>query len=185
MNCWKSICIETEFGKERLWIMSALIALGYFMVHFVVISTFTSNISFVDYGIIFFILLLIVVIPLHLVLHCLPIWISGRRATFGIRKNQWPYVYFSTKDTVPKRVLLIAISLPAISITTISIVLSVLFPHLMHYMAIISAVNMGICFYDYLHFMHIKSAPSKSLIEEYENGYHILCKSVHSPKTQP
>ncbi|SDY45922.1 Putative zincin peptidase [Evansella caseinilytica] len=177
MNCWKTISIANEFDKGRLWLLSALTMLIYFLLFFVIFSTFQPNTLFVDYGILFFILLILAAIPLHLFLHCLPIWLAGKRATFGVRKDQWPYFYYSTKEVLPKRLVLLAVCFPALVITAGSILITVLHPQWMHYTAIVSAFNSGMCVYDFLNVLIIKAAPKKSFVEEHRDGYHVLCRN--------
>ncbi|SER73863.1 DUF3267 domain-containing protein [Salipaludibacillus aurantiacus] len=174
MNCLKTISVETQFGKMRLWFLSSLIMMGYFLIFFMVFRTFFFAAPLVDYGAIFLLLSLAVVLPLHLVLHCLPIWLVGKKATFGIRKNQWPYFYYSTKQPLSKHMSLLSTASPAFLLTAVSIAGAFLFPHLVHYIAMMSALNVGICVYDFMNFKQIKSAPKECLIEETRDGFYVL-----------
>ncbi|MDG5786406.1 DUF3267 domain-containing protein [Evansella sp. AB-P1] len=178
MNCWKTISIENQFGKEKLWMISALISILYFIFHFVILSAIVPTTTYSDHGLLLLIIIFSI-IPVHLLLHCIPIWLVGKKATFGYRRNQWPYFYFSTKEAIPKQLLLLSISLPALTITGIAIILSLFMPEIMHYLAIAAALNIGICVCDFLYLIQLKSAPREAYIEEHSNGYHILC-----PKTK-
>ncbi|MBU9712651.1 DUF3267 domain-containing protein [Evansella tamaricis] len=174
MNCWKTISIENDFGKERLWFLSATMMIAYFMFFFVIFRTFVSTATLEDLGILFLLITLIIVIPLHLFLHCLPIWISGKKASFGFRKKQWPYFYFSTKLPLTKQLIIISTSSPVIVITSASIIASIIYPQWVHYIAMMSALNFGLCIYDIVTIKHLMSAPKESFIEEHGDGYHIL-----------
>ncbi|MDQ0254217.1 hypothetical protein J2S74_001592 [Evansella vedderi] len=176
MNCWKSISIEKEFGRERLLFMSLIMMLSYFIIHFVFFRTFISNVPFVDFGLplLFFILS---IIPVHILLHCLPIWAFGKKATISIRE-QWPYCNFSTKQAISKQLLIVSIAFPLVVITLVTIIISVMMPQWMHVMAIVAAINMGLSVYDLLYLKQLIHAPKSCVIEEYENGYNILYKGV-------
>lgn len=176
MNCWKSISVINEFGKERLVFMSLLVTISYFIIHFVIFRTFVSNVPLVDFGL-SLLLLIIAIIPIHVFLHCFPIWMFGKRATVSIR-HQWPYCNFSTRQVIPKQLLIISIAFPVIVITILTIIISTLMPHWVHLMAMVAAINMGLSVYDLLYLKQLVAAPKSSVIEEYENGYHILYKGV-------
>ncbi|WP_416149182.1 DUF3267 domain-containing protein [Salipaludibacillus sp. HK11] len=174
MNCVKTISVENQFGKLRLWFLSSIIMLGYFLIFFMVFRTFFTSVALVDFGVSFLLLSLALVLPIHLLLHCMPIWLVGKKATFGFRKNQWPYFYYSTKQPLSKQISLLSTSSPAFLLTGISIVGSILFPQFVHYIAMMSALNVGICVYDFLNFKQIKTAPKNCFIEENRNGFYVL-----------
>ncbi|WP_096188220.1 DUF3267 domain-containing protein [Evansella halocellulosilytica] len=177
MNCLKTISIEHDFGKERLWFLSGLVMISYFIVYFLIFRTFYIQQPLVDYGLVFLFFIVFLVFPAHLFLHCLPIWLTGKRATLGVRTNQWPYMYYSTKDPLPKQLVLLSISSPAVVITFGAVMTTLIFPQWLHYMAMVSALNIGMCVYDYMNFKQLKAAPKSSLIEEHRDGFHILFKS--------
>lgn len=178
MNCWKSISIENQFGKDRLLFLSFFTMLSYFILHFVFFRTFVSNTPFVDFGLTF-LFLIIAIIPIHILLHCIPVWIFGKKATVCYRNN-WPYFNFSVKQTLPKHLVIISIASPVVVVTTISIIISIVLPQWMHYMAMLAAVNMGLSVHDLLYLNQLKAAPKQSVIEEFENGYHVLYKGAKS-----
>ncbi|WP_096440308.1 DUF3267 domain-containing protein [Alteribacter populi] len=184
MNCWKTVSITQDIGRFRLWFLSGMMMLLYFLLYFLIIRTLFSGVPLVDYGAGFLFICLASVIPTHMFLHCLPIWMVGKKATLGVRTNRWPFLYFTAKQPLAKRLSILAICSPAIFITSGSIFTAIAFPHLLHYTALISAVNVGICMYDFLYFKHIKSAPKRSWIEEYDDGFHILCENPTLNKTE-
>ncbi|WP_280768646.1 DUF3267 domain-containing protein [Salipaludibacillus daqingensis] len=174
MNCLKTISVENQFGKVRLWFLSSIIMIGYFLIFFMVFSTFFSTVPLVDHGVSFLLITLALVLPIHLVLHCLPVWLVGKKATFGIRKNQWPYFYYSTKQPLSKHMSLLSTGSPAFLLTGLSVVAAILLPQYVHYIAMMSALNVGICVYDFMNFKQIKTAPKNCLIEENRDGFYVL-----------
>ncbi|WP_078597344.1 DUF3267 domain-containing protein [Evansella clarkii] len=174
MNCWKSISVEKDIGMVRLLFLSALTMMVYFMVYFVFFTTFITSEPLVDYGVLFLTILMVMVFPLHVLLHCLPIWLSGSKARIRVRKQHWPYIYYSAMGTISKQTAILSAIFPGVVITTGSVLVTVTMPHIMHYMAMMSALNIGICVYDFLHMKQLSRAPKKCLVEEHRNGYHIL-----------
>jgi len=174
MNCLKTISVENQFGKVRLWFLSIMTMVGYFLVFFMVFRTFFPSAVLIDHGVSFLLFTLILVLPIHLLLHCLPIWLIGKKATFGIRKNQWPYFYYSTKQPLSKQISLLSTSSPAFLLTAISIAAAILLPQYIHYISMMSALNVGVCVYDFLNFKQIKNAPKNCLIEENRDGFYVL-----------
>ncbi|ADU29730.1 DUF3267 domain-containing protein [Evansella cellulosilytica] len=178
MNCWRTISIEDEFGKDRLWCMSIFVMLFYFILHFVIFRTFITQSEVLnDLGLIFLVFLILIVGPTHVFLHCLPIWLFGKKAAFSIRKSRWPFIYFSSKQALSKQLILLSMSLPTITITAVCISLSFYFPQWVHYFAMIAALNMGMSVNDLLNLKQISCAPKSAVIEEHQNGYHILCQN--------
>ncbi|MBU9720724.1 MULTISPECIES: DUF3267 domain-containing protein [Bacillaceae] len=174
MNCWKTISIDHEFGRERLWFMSISMALLYFIFFFVSFRTFYSAPPLMDYGLGFLLFSLAVIIPLHLILHCLPLWIAGKKATFGVRRKFWPFFYYSSKGPLSKQLAITSICAPILVITLVSISAVIIFPEWLHYIAMMSALNFGLCMYDLLTLKHLRTAPKKAYFEEHRDGYHIL-----------
>lgn len=81
---------------------------------------------------------------------------------------------------MPKHLLIISIAFPVVTVTVIAIIISVIMPEWMHYMAMIAAINMGLSVHDLLYLNQLKAAPKRSVIEEFENGYHVLYKGAKS-----
>lgn len=174
MNCLKTVSVESDFGIARLWFLSSIVMLSYFLIFFMIFRTFLTTAPLVDLGAISLLILLAIVLPIHLFLHCLPIWLIGKKATFGFRKNQWPYFFYSAKDPLSKQMSLLSIGSPAFILTLLSAISAIFFPQFVHYIAMMSAINIGICVYDFLNFKHISSVPKKCLIEEHRDGFYVL-----------
>ncbi|TMW74006.1 DUF3267 domain-containing protein [Alteribacter natronophilus] len=177
MNCWKTVSITQDIGRFRLWILSGMVMVLYFLVYFLMFSTFGSGAPLIDYGAAVMIVCLLAVYPLHMLMHCLPVWMLRKKATMKIRMKQWPYLYFSVKQPLPKQLSLMAICSPAVFITGTAAAVSIVYPHLLHYAAIMSALNIGMCVNDFLYVNHIRRAPRHAFVEEYDDGFHILCEN--------
>lgn len=174
MNCLKTVSVAKEIGRTRMWFLSATSMLAYFLVFYTMYQTFGPQIPLVDYGFIPVILGIAAVIPLHLFLHCLPIWLAGKQAHFGYRSSQWPYFYYSAKQPLSKNLSMFSTLFPVLFITVTAIVLASIFPAQTHYIAILSALNFGLSTYDFFAFRQMLSAPNACLIEENRNGFHVI-----------
>lgn len=174
MNCLKTVSVAREIGKTRMWFLSAMSMLAYFLIFYTMFQTFGSQIPLADYGFFPVILGIAAVIPVHLILHCLPIWAAGKQASFGYRKSQWPYFYYSAKYPLTKNLSMFSTIFPALSVTGAAIILASIFPAQTHYIAILSALNFGLSTYDFFAFRQMFSAPHASLIEENRNGFHVI-----------
>ncbi|QKS70747.1 DUF3267 domain-containing protein [Paenalkalicoccus suaedae] len=176
MNCVKSVSIEQEIGKGRMWFLSIAMTLAYFMIFYTVFSTFVVNAPMIDHGFFVLTVALLLTLPLHSFLHCLPIWLVGKKATFGLKRNHWPYFCYSTRQPLSKQISLIATISPALFITAGSILAAIMFPQYLHYISMVSALNFGLCLHDFFTFKQISSAPSESVIEENQRGFYVLIK---------
>lgn len=174
MNCLKTVSVAKEIGRTRMWFLSAMMMLSYFLVFFTMFQTFGAQTPLVDYGFFPVVIGITAVIPIHLFLHCLPIWLFGKQARFGYRKSQWPYFYYSTKQPLTKNLSMFSTISPVLTITFAAIVLAAIFPAHTHYIAILSALNFGLSTYDFFSFRQIMTAPSACLIEENLNGFHVI-----------
>ncbi|PRO64985.1 DUF3267 domain-containing protein [Alkalicoccus urumqiensis] len=174
MNCLKTCSLAKEIGRGRMSFLSALVSLLYFLIFFTVFQTFGGHAPLVDYGFYITIAGLIVILPLHLFLHCLPIWAAGRRAKMGWRRSQWPNFFYSVRNPVSKRLSIIATLTPVVVITAVSLAMAAALPGHTHYIAIISAVNVGLSVYDFFAAKQMMSAPNDALIEENKNGFHVI-----------
>ncbi|PYZ98842.1 hypothetical protein CR205_09805 [Alteribacter lacisalsi] len=177
MNCWKTVSITQDIGKFRLWILSGMLMVSYFLVYFLLFSTFGTGAALIDYGAGVLLICMLAVFPIHMLMHCIPVWMLGRKATMGVRMKQWPFLYLTVKQPLPKHISLLAICSPAIFITGTAIAVTFIFPHLLHYAALMSALNIGMCVHDFLYVNHIRRAPRHAFVEEYDDGFHILCEN--------
>jgi hypothetical protein len=174
MNCLKTVSVAKEIGKTRMWFLSSLVMLAYFLIFFTGFQTFGDQIALVDAGFSALFACMISIVPAHLLLHCLPIWITGKKARCGYRRSQWPFFYYSVQQPISKNLSMISTSSPAVIVTLGAIALAVAFPAYTHYIAIVSAINFGLSTYDYFAFKQMMNAPNESLIEENRTGFHVI-----------
>lgn len=174
MNCLKTISVERDFGKEKLLLISTLFSGAYFLIFYTLFRTFLPQTALIDHGPVVLVLAVAAIVPIHLVLHCIPLWLSGIRASCGIRKEQWPFFYYSFSDAISKQISLLSTLSPAILITCATLTAAVLFPEYIHYIALASALNAGLSVFDIMNARQIWMIPKQCLIEEHRDGFYIL-----------
>ncbi|CAM3942951.1 DUF3267 domain-containing protein [Alkalicoccus chagannorensis] len=180
MNCLKTVSIAKEIGQGRMWSLSLLVMLLYFLLFYTLFQTFGAQTALVDYGFLTFTAGFVLIMPVHLLLHCLPLWLTGRRASIGVRRSQWPYFYYSVKRPTARIPGLTATLCPAVVITAAAVLLAFLFPAHTHFIAIISAVNFGLSTYDFFVARQMFAAPKEALIEENPTGFHVIQQTAEA-----
>ncbi|MFC4738263.1 DUF3267 domain-containing protein [Bacillus daqingensis] len=174
MNCIKTVSLAKEIGQARMWVLSVLVMLLYFLVFYTMFQTFGSQAALQEAGFFYTILLLMLILPLHLVLHCLPVWAAGKKAKFGFRRSQWPFLFYSVKEPVPRTLSLVSTLFPAAVLTLTAFAAAALLPAYTHVIGIVSAFHFGLCTYDFFTARQMFAAPKECLIEDNRSGFHIV-----------
>nr|WP_246238084.1 DUF3267 domain-containing protein [Alkalicoccus luteus] len=149
-------------------------------------QTFGSQAALQEAGFVYTVVLLLLILPLHLFLHCLPVWAAGKRAVFGFRRSQWPFLFYSVKEPVSRTLSLVSTLFPAVVITLFALTAAALLPAYTHVIAIVSAFHFGLCTYDFFTARQMFSAPKECLIEDNRSGFHIVqpIREVESTATE-
>jgi hypothetical protein len=175
MNCWKSINIRRDYGTLRITLFSIIVMLSYFIIFYLIFSAFHHEKKFFELGLLPFLLGLCIILPLHKLIHLLPLLLSKTKIEFSFSKNKkLPLPCFLIEEKVPKNITMLSMLLPFVSLTLIAIIGSILFPNFFHYFAIFSAINLGISVIDLLFIYQISQAPSHAVIENSKVGIDIL-----------
>ncbi|MGM7700155.1 DUF3267 domain-containing protein [Pseudalkalibacillus sp. Hm43] len=175
MNCFKSINLIREYGKLRLGLLSTMFSLTYFIVYFMLFRMFHPETIYTQTGLLSILVLAVLIIPLHTLLHCIPIWMTGKKAWMELADNRFSF-FCRIPDVLPKRTALIAVSFPLVVITSVSLVGPLFFPEYLHVFAIVSTLNMFYCLKDLIYVMHLWNAPSDSFLEDSPTGFQIIVR---------
>lgn len=180
MNCWKSININRDYGMHRLMILSILISLLYFVIYFETLSLLFPQVHYKGVELPYMILCMLLVLPIHKLLHCLPVWLFGKKAYLLIKfqNNLFPMVYCKYPAVLPKRISLVATITPTLFITGVSIIGSIIFPEYIPLFSIFSTLNIALCITDAIYVIHLWNAPRSAYLEDNNNTFHILTKEV-------
>ncbi|EIT85855.1 hypothetical protein A374_08469 [Fictibacillus macauensis ZFHKF-1] len=177
MNCWKSVNLYRQYGTQRIYITACAVALFSFMVFTNLYERLFPSIYHYEYGLLPLLFTLITVLPIHKVLHCLPLWLTGKKAKIILlKKNKTPYLYCQFSQTVSRAMMIVSVMTPLFMVIALSHISAFAFPHLTIFFITFSAIHTGICSLDVLYLGHLLKAPKSSYVEDVPSGFHILVK---------
>ncbi|MFU0788668.1 DUF3267 domain-containing protein [Cerasibacillus sp. JNUCC 74] len=181
MNCWKSINLTKEFGRNRLFIVSSLIALSAFIFLYVLISMLQGASTKVsEAGMVPFLLLLVLLPTIHSCMHILPLIMMNKRIKiiFKLKNKCFPVFYYYTKYHLTKKAYTLVAIAPTILLIIPGVVASYYFNHYTVYILLLTSIHIGLAFMDLLNICYLWRAPKQSLIENKgeENGFDILIR---------
>ncbi len=175
MHCWKTINVKKQYGLDRLYLMSALIALGVFMTFYITLTIINSN-PLSDKNFLLFIGAILAIYPLHKLFHFLPLIGCRKSIRIIIRKQLKviPMISLHITEPVAKIRFILTLISPFLVINTVIIALSFMMPSYAHYFAMLLAYHSGLCLTDLIYIRNLAHSPKDALIEETDNGYEIL-----------
>lgn len=179
MHCWKTINLKKQYGLDRLYIMSALIALGVFMSFYIVLNILYSD-PLSDQNFLLFICAILAVYPLHKLCHFLPL-VGCRKCLKLIVRKQLkvlPKISLHISEPVSKIRFIMTLAAPFMLINTTIVCLSLLMPVYSHYFAMLLAYHSGLCLTDLIYMRNLAHSPKDALIEETDTGFEILVPEV-------
>ncbi|CDQ40719.1 MULTISPECIES: DUF3267 domain-containing protein [Virgibacillus] len=181
MNCWKSINLTKEFGRNRLYLVSLLVALIAFIFLYVSLTMAQGTNDVNESGIIPFLLSLVLLPTIHSCMHILPLILMNKRIkiVFKLRHKIFPVFYYYTKYHLTKKAYFIVKLAPTVLLTIPGVVASFYFTAYSVYILLLTSVNIGIAVIDILFIAYLWNAPKRSLIENREdgNGFDILVRA--------
>lgn len=175
MHCWKTINVKKQYGHDRLYMISALIALGVFMSFYIILNIMYSD-PLSDKNFLLFITAIIAIYPLHKLFHFLPLLGCRKCIRLIVKKRLkiFPMISLHINEPVPKIRFLLTLLSPFLFINTVIIVSSMLMPSYSHYFAVLLAYHCGLCLTDLIYIRNLAHSPKDALIEETETGFEIL-----------
>ncbi|TLS38053.1 DUF3267 domain-containing protein [Pseudalkalibacillus caeni] len=180
MSCWKSIDLFKEYGVQRIFLFSFIVTMLCFISLYLFFSVLQPNTKHVIVPFFPFLGSIVLLLFVHKVLHCLPLWLSGIKTTVRIENitRKLPIVRCEIERPVSRALYLIAVLSPAISITVTASLLSALFPAYMAFFAILSSINIGLSCIDLIYAIQVLRAPRHAFVEDHSEGFHILVKQA-------
>ena len=178
MNCWKSVNLDKQYGLKWITLVSIFTALLSFIILNVPFSILHQVNQVNDSGIILFLVAIVLLPTLHSFMHILPLFLLKRRINLIIlRKKALPVFTFYTDSHISKNSFIISALAPTILITIPGIIATLLFPSIYIFFLLITSLNIGMSFLDYLTILHLIKAPKNSFIENGDEGFDILLKA--------
>ena len=179
MHCWKSINMKKQYGRERIFLLSALIGFGVFVTIYIPMAAL-SQVPLSDSHFFTFLFWLAALYPVHKLLHFLPLLRCRNCVQLRVtwRFGIIPEVRIRVQDPVNKTWFLAALLAPFIIINSILLALSLQLPEFGHYWALMLAFHSALCLIDLMYFRYAVRSPKGAFIEETETGYEILVPPV-------
>ncbi|HHY74450.1 MAG TPA: DUF3267 domain-containing protein [Bacillus bacterium] len=176
MNCWKTINLSRDLGNQRLIVVSMFVMLPAFIMMYVPLSIINESTHLNDDYMLLFLICLLLLIPIHLVCHAIPAWLTGQRikVRFYFNSRFLPIFTIQYNHQLPRNIKIASILAPTVFITCPLIFCSIIYPQFMHYFSIIAAINIGLSVSDIIYLMILIKAPKKSMIEHTRNSFDIL-----------
>lgn len=175
MHCWKTVNVQKQYGHHRIFLVSAIFVMMVFSVFYISITAY-KNYPVSDRLFPLFILVFLVIYPIHKLLHFLPLLRYRTRLRFSIVKQFKiiPVLAMRIHEPILKSRYIVALMVPFIVLNSIIIMGAIIFPTFRHYFAILLAYHCGLCVMDLLYVKHLIRSPKKALIEETDKGFEIL-----------
>ncbi len=177
LSCTKNFNIKTTYGLQRIIFISSIITGIVFLISFELFNTFT-NTSFSDANFIAFLLSLIVLYPVHKVLHLVAFMNDFKSLVIQkVTRKSWPpLINVRVNHPVSKLHFTVALLLPFVIITCLTIAGAMAMPEYGHYLLFLCSVNIGISYIDFIYFKYIVKTPRGTFIEERRHGLELLIK---------
>lgn len=176
MNCWKTINLSRDLGNHRLTVVSLLVMLAAFIILFVPLSIINDSIHLNDEYLHLFLICLFLLLPIHLICHAIPAWLTGQRIKMKIlfKSSFFPIMNIEYNHSLSKNLKIASILAPTILLTCPLILCGILYPQFMHYFSIMSALNISLSVTDFIYLGILIKAPKKSIVEHTKHSFDIL-----------
>ena len=172
MQCWKSINIDRQYGNQKIFFLSIMTMLVSFLAIFPFATLGYGATDFQDGHPLLFFGAIVLMYPLHKLLHGLPL-------VFVAKKLKLDFRHFAIKvnEPISKLLYLMALLTPFTVTSVLIFLFSAEFPEYFHYWSILFSINTGMSLTDFLKVKSVVASPFKSFIEESETGYEILVEN--------
>lgn len=176
MNCWKTVNMNKEYGQERLYFMSMLIAVLSFLILYVPFSIYHHHTFSDDRAFLPFAAALILLPTIHSCLHVLPLLLLRKpiKIISKMKIKFFPMFYFCTKTHVSKPVSLFTALAPTLLFTVPGLLASFMFKEVYGYVLILTAANIGISLKDFIYAAHLVQAPKRCCVSSRTSSLDIL-----------
>ncbi|MFB5663188.1 DUF3267 domain-containing protein [Alteribacillus sp. HJP-4] len=174
MNCWRTVNVKKEYDPYRLMLLSLSVMVATFIFSYLIFSFRANETVLMELGMLDTLLLFLLTIPLHTMLHLLPLKFSGVR--IQTRLTRKPFIALTFTKPIHRNVYIFSLIFPNLLITAGAFLLIFSFPAYMHYFLFIFSINAGLAVHDYVYFKQLITAPKHALVDRRQNGMDILVK---------
>ncbi|MGM8214743.1 DUF3267 domain-containing protein [Bacillaceae bacterium W0354] len=179
MNCWKTINVNQDLGKQRIVILSILIGTLSFITMYVPFSIMMQHVTIKEPRFSTVIVGFLIILLAHKLVHILPILFTNKELVVKtiILNKILPVVKINLNSSLSKRTCLLVMVAPTVFITFPLIMSAVIFS--MYYPIIIlwTAFHIGLSLRDWITFVQLIKAPKRCVVEKMNSNYDILINS--------
>jgi len=175
LHCWKNINVQKLYGHDRILLMSIMSMLAVFSIFYIALNVFRGG-PVSDQLFPLFVVVLLMIYPIHKLLHFLPLIKVKKHVRFHIKYyfRIVPTLKLHVTEPVFKSRYIASLLIPFIVLNAGLIIGALMFPSFRHYFTLLLAFHSGLCLIDLLYVKHLLKAPKKSLVEENDKGFQIL-----------
>ncbi|MBS2968253.1 DUF3267 domain-containing protein [Metabacillus sp. KIGAM252] len=178
MNCWKTIDLSKDYGFQRLFLYFVLASITAFIILYLPLSLVDSSRKLDAGHVLYLLAILLVILPLHKILHALPLMLCGKMPKMKMEYAAMiPIIRLKPCAGITKQVMLATLLSPFLIFTAISIQASILMPEYVHYFCMAAALHIGWCVPDLIYARLIIAAPRTCIVEEDRNALEILIEN--------
>ncbi|WP_042349662.1 DUF3267 domain-containing protein [Bacillus massiliigorillae] len=177
MNCWKSINLNKQYGNHKIVILSLLTMLLSFIIIYTFISTGIASDRLNDNHIVFFLLIIFFMYPIHKILHLLPLlFVKSKIKILNKPFMYLPIITIKIVEPISKWLFIVTLLTPFIVVSTFVLLCTLMFPSYAHYLTILLSLHIGLCVSDLITLKNIFFSPPRCLIEEFEDDIQLLVR---------
>lgn len=182
MNCMESIHIMRDYGSIRLMTISIFLMLAFFTLYYVMFQIIHPGFPVSAAHPLLLFGGLVIVYPLHKLLHALPVWLGGYHCHFSVswRFRGYPLLFCHLNHPVPRNLGICVIVFPGTLLTLLAIISTWLAPQWLLYLAVAATLNIGLSVTDGIYAALLFRAPPYVYIEDSHDSFHLLIpQNVH------
>ncbi|MEG0258784.1 MAG: DUF3267 domain-containing protein [Lysinibacillus sp.] len=175
MHCWKTLNLKHQFGTTRIFIMASCVFILIFTSSFVLLNLLHQE-QFTDRYFWLFVLVTLLLYPMHKLFHFIALFDLRKQVTFRIRIQYLfiPVINLRIREPIRKKRYLLVLLTPFILINFFIIAFTVYFPAYTHYGTLLLSYHCSLCLVDILYVKYLLHSPKEAYIEETPKGYEIL-----------
>ncbi|AZB42236.1 DUF3267 domain-containing protein [Bacillus sp. FJAT-42376] len=175
MNCWKTIDLSKDYGFQRLFLYFIFASITAFIALYLPLSMVDARQKLDAGHIFYFLLILILILPVHKLLHALPLILCGNVPKMKMEYAAMiPIIRLKPCVKLSKQVMLATLLLPFFILTAACIQASLIMPEYVHYFCLAAALHIGWCVPDLIYARQVMAAPRTCMVEEDRNALEIL-----------
>jgi Putative zincin peptidase len=178
MNCWRSVNVKKDLGKQRILLVSTLIGTLTFIILYPMLMLIHPNFKIEETHLLLSMLSIYILPFIHSISHLIPFWLTKKSCIY---KLHWigqctPMFHFKVRTETSRLIPFFSLIMPTVLITIPLFIAAVLSHTMPFYFLLLVSVNAAMTFSDGFYLCNLLQAPRKCVISGTEKSYDILTK---------